>query len=51
MKFTLGKDIKVGQKVLTSTRWEKVLKVGKDGVDTKGGFIEFGYEIYGWKLK
>lgn len=50
MKFKLGKNIKVGQKIKTSKGWRKVLEVREDGVFVKESFIYFGSEVFGWKI-
>ena len=49
MTFTLGTNIKVGQKIKTGYGWRKVKKIVNDGALVKEGFIKFGSTIYGWK--
>jgi len=50
MSYKLGTNVQIGNKILLKTGWEKIIKIKKDGVETASGFIEFGWEIYGWKL-
>lgn len=49
MKYKLGKNVEVGEKILLKTGWEKIVKKNNKGVETSSGFIEYGWEIYGWK--
>ncbi|MCK4782073.1 hypothetical protein KAS79_04105 [Candidatus Parcubacteria bacterium] len=51
MTYKLGTNVKVGNKILLKTGWEKITKIGENGVDVPSGFIEYGWEIYGWKIK
>ena len=51
MAYLLGKNVKVGDKILLKTGWKKIEIVKEDGVEVAGGFIAFGGEIYGWKNK
>lgn len=52
MSYTLGENIKSGEKILLKTGWRKVVEVKEDGViiDT-GEKMLFGWEIFGWKIK
>jgi hypothetical protein len=49
MTFKLGTNIKVGNKIKTSTGWRKVLDVTDEGAKTKDGIVKFGETVYGWK--
>jgi len=51
MKYQLGTNVKVGNKILLKTGWKKVVKVKEKGVEVPDGFIKYGSEIYGWKIK
>ena len=51
MAYKLGTNVKVGNKILLKTGWEKIVIVKEEGVETASGFIEYGSEIYGWKIK
>jgi hypothetical protein len=51
MKYKLGNNVKVGNKILLKTGWKKILQIKDKGVEVEGGFIEYGWEIYGWKIK
>ena len=51
MKYKLGKNVTVGNKILLNGGWAKITEVREDGVEVSDNFIEFGSEIYGWKLK
>jgi len=51
MKYKLGTNVKVGNKILLKTGWKKVVQIKETGVETTGGFIQYGWEIYGWKIK
>lgn len=47
----LSNGIKVGQKILVNGTWIKVEEVTKDGIKTKLGFMVYGSNVQGWKLK
>lgn len=49
MRFTLGKNIKVGQQIKTSRGWRKIKDVTDEGVIVKEGLIYFGNTVFGWK--
>jgi len=51
MPYKLGKNIKVGNKILLKTGWKKVVEIKEKGIETSDGFLEFGWDIYGWKIK
>ena len=51
MAYKLGTNVKVGQKILTGSGWEKIITVDDRGVTVKSGFIKFGDTIYGWKIR
>ena len=51
MTYKLGTNVQVGNKILLKTGWHKITKIREDGVEVSGNFIEYGWEIYGWKLK
>ena len=51
MKYKLGTNVKVGNKILLKTGWEKIVEIKENGVQTPSGFVEYGWEIYGWKIK
>ena len=51
MKYKLGNNVEVGNKILLKTGWYKVISKDEKGVQTTAGYIEFGSEIYGWKIK
>ena len=50
MKFKLGTNVVVGEKILLRTGWEKIVSKDDKGVETPSGYIEYGWEIYGWKI-
>ncbi len=52
MKYKLGTNVQIGNKILTETKWEKIIEKTERGIVTKDGTqIKFGEEIYGWKIK
>ena len=52
MNYKLGTNVKVGNKILLKTGWEKITALKENGVEVVGGnFVEYGWEIYGWKIK
>ena len=48
-KYKLGTNVKIGNKILLKTGWEKIVRIKETGVETPSGFIKYGLEIYGWK--
>lgn len=51
MEYKLGTNVKVGNKILLKTGWEKIVNVKDNGVETASGYIDFGEKIFGWKNK
>lgn len=51
MKYRLGTNVKVGNKILLKTGWEKIVEIKENGIETPYGYLEYGCEIYGWKIK
>jgi len=51
MEYKLGTNVQVGNKILLKTGWKKITKIREDGVEVSGNFIEYGWTIYGWKIK
>ena len=49
MTYELGTNVKVGNQILLKTGWKKITKVGEEGAEVSGGFIAYGWKIYGWK--
>ncbi|MDA3803172.1 MAG: hypothetical protein PF488_04785 [Patescibacteria group bacterium] len=51
MSYKLGTNVNVGNKILLQTGWRKITAIKENGVEVSGNFIEYGWEIYGWKIK
>ena len=51
MQYKLGTNVQIGNKILTKTGWNEIVAIKEDGAETPAGFIEFGKEIFGWKIR
>lgn len=49
MTFTLSNNVKIGEKIKTSSGWEKITCISKTGIETKSRTVNFGDIVYGWK--
>jgi len=52
MKYKLSSSVEVGNRILLSTGWEKIVQKFDDMVVTeKGTEVKYGGEVLRWKIK